>query len=103
SKVQTANRINITDTTGKATTLDDTAFAANPQAFMLVADVKANTVYRIDERSLGFEPGTAYSSSDTAGIVGQLNLDNGVITPIATGFISTRGLIFVPPVKKDKG
>jgi hypothetical protein len=105
TKFQTVHRVNITDTTGAPTTLDDTAFAPNPHAFMLVADVgaKANTVYRIDEPSLGFEPGTAYSSSDTKGIVGQLNLDNGVITPIATGFMSTRGLIFVPPVKKDKG
>jgi hypothetical protein len=98
---QTANRLNITDTTGKATTLDDTGFVPkHPHSFMLVADITANTVYRIDEPSLGFEPGTAYSTSDTAGLVGQLNLDNGVITPIATGFKSTRGLIFVPlPVK----
>jgi hypothetical protein len=100
TKTQTASRINITDTAGKTTTLDDTAFVPVPQTFMLVADVTANKVYRIDQPSLGFEPGIAYSTSDTAGIVGQLNLDNGVITPIATGFISTRGMIFVPlPVK----
>ncbi|HEX3495677.1 MAG TPA: hypothetical protein VHT02_00625 [Methylocella sp.] len=100
TKTQTASRINITDTAGKTTTLDDTAFVPVPQTFMLVADVTANKVYRIDQPSLGFEPGIAYSTSDTAGIVGQLNLDNGVITPIATGFISTLGMIFVPlPVK----
>jgi hypothetical protein len=102
NKLQTVNIIKITSTTNKTTTVQYTAFAPSPQAFLVVADLKTDTVYRIDEPSLGFEPGTAYSSSDTSGIVGQLNLDNGVLTPIATGFVSTRGLIFVPPAKKDK-
>jgi hypothetical protein len=65
---------------------------------MLVSDVSGNTVYRIDS-TVGFEPGTAYSASDTAGIVGVLNLDTGVVTPIATGFGSARGVIF--PVTQD--
>jgi hypothetical protein len=61
---------------------------------MLFSDVKGDTVYRLDAK-FGFEPGTAYSTSDTAGIVGVLNLDNGVLAPIATGFGSTRGIEFV--------
>jgi hypothetical protein len=28
-----------------------------------------------------------------------LNLDNGVLTPIATGFGSVRGLVFVTPAR----
>jgi hypothetical protein len=78
-----------------STTLDDTAFATNPNSFLLFSDVGGDTVYRIDNSNFGFEPGTAYSTSDTAGIVGVLNLDNGVLTPIATGFVSTRDMIFV--------
>jgi hypothetical protein len=62
---------------------------------MLFSDVNGDTVYRLDAPKFGFEPGTAYSTSDTAGIVGVLNLDNGVLTPIATGFGSTRGMVFV--------
>jgi hypothetical protein len=58
--------------------------------------VSGNTVYRIDSPTFGFEPGTAYSASDTTGIVGVLNLDNGVVSPIATGFGSARGMLFVP-------
>jgi hypothetical protein len=50
----------------------------------------------------GFEPGTAYSASDTLGLLGTLNLDNGVVTPVITGFGSARGLIFVSP-DGDKG
>jgi hypothetical protein len=94
---QTVGALNITTAAGP-TTLDDTAFAPNQASFMLVSDVSGNTVYRIDS-TVGFEPGTAYSASDTAGIVGVLNLDTGVVTPIATGFGSARGVIF--PVTQD--
>ena len=100
TSVQSAHLLKIKDTTGKLITVDDTAFATVPNSVMLVSDLKANAVYRIEEPGLGFEPGVAYSASDTAGFVGQLNLDNGVLTPIATGFGSMRGVIFVPPAKK---
>jgi hypothetical protein len=82
---------------GAPITLDDTAFAPDPKAFLLATDLAGDTIYRIDGGTFGFEPGTAYSASDTAGIVGTLNLDNGVVTPIATGFGSMRGLLFVSP------
>jgi hypothetical protein len=90
---QTVGRISITTAAGP-TTVDDTAFVPEGRSFMLFSDVNANTVYRLDAK-FGFEPGTAYSTSDTAGIVGVLNLDNGVLAPIATGFGSTRGMVFV--------
>jgi hypothetical protein len=86
---------------GTMTTVDDTAFVSTPNSFMLVADIgnptlgDGGTVYRIDSPTFGFEPGTAYSASDTAGFVGTLNLDNGAITQIVTGLNSGRGLIFV--------
>jgi hypothetical protein len=92
---------------GKTTTVDDTAFASTPHSFLLVADLgdgtpaNTGTVYRIDNPTFGFEPGTAYSASDTAGFVGTLNLDNGVITPIVTGLISGRGLLFVDEDRRD--
>jgi len=78
-------------------TLDDTAFAPNPKAFLLVTDVGAGLIYRIDSETFGFEPGTAYSASDTLGLAGTLNLDNGVVTPVVTGFGSARGPLFVSP------
>jgi hypothetical protein len=78
-------------------TVDDTAFAPNPEAFLLLTDVNAGVIYRIDSGPFGFEPGTAYSASDTLGLLGTLNLDNGVVTPVITGFGSARGLIFVSP------
>jgi hypothetical protein len=98
---QTAGRISITTAAAGPTTVDDTAFAPKGPSFMLFSDVNADTVYRLDAPQFGFEPGTAYSTSDTAGIVGVLNLDNGVLTPVATGFGSTRGMVFVSEDKRD--
>jgi hypothetical protein len=98
---QKVGRINITSSVtgpgGATITLDDTAFAPNPKAFLLVTDVNADVIYRVDAGTFGFEPGTAYSASDTLGLLGTLNLDNGVVTPIITGFGSARGLLFVAP------
>jgi hypothetical protein len=74
---------------------------------MLVADIgdpatgDGGTVYRIDSPTFGFEPGTAYSASDTAGFVGTLNLDTGAITTIVTGLNSGRGVLFVVPDAND--
>jgi hypothetical protein len=65
--------------------------------------VSGETIYRLDAPKFGFEPGTAYSTSDTAGIVGVLNLDNGVLMPIATGFGSTRGVVFVSDDDRERG
>jgi antitoxin component of MazEF toxin-antitoxin module len=100
-KEQTVDRLKIT-LDGDPTTVDDTAFVPDGRAFLLVSDVKGNAVYRIDRTNLGFSPGTPYSSSDTAGIVGVLNLDNGFLTPVATGFGSTRGMVFVVPTEQEE-
>ncbi|MFY9529214.1 MAG: hypothetical protein WBC04_10735 [Candidatus Acidiferrales bacterium] len=64
---QKVGRINITRCTGAppcaprptATTMDDTAFAPTPRAFLLVADLTGNAIYRIDSPPFGFEPGVA--------------------------------------------
>ena len=87
----------VTGPSGATITIDDTAFAPHPKAFLLVTDVNAGVIYRIDAGTFGFEPGVAYSASDTLGLLGTLNLDNGVVTPIVTGFGSARGLLFISP------
>jgi hypothetical protein len=99
---QAVGRLKITSSPtgpmGATITVDDTAFAPGPKTFLVVTDVgnaKDNgVIYRIDSPSFGFEPGVAYSASDTLGLVGTLNLDNGFVTPIVTGFDSARGLLF---------
>ncbi len=76
-------------------TVDDTAFASHPGDFLLVSDLGGEAVYRIDSPTLGFEPGVAYSASDSSGLVATLNLDTGVLTNIVTGLVSGRGMLFV--------
>ena len=99
---QQVGRILITKSTGGATTLDDTTFAPKGNTFLLFSDVAGNTIYRLDSPPFGFEPGVAYSASDTDGFVGTLNLDNGVVTPIVTGLGSARGMLFVRPDNEDR-
>ncbi|MBV8199487.1 MAG: hypothetical protein JOZ15_02580, partial [Acidobacteria bacterium] len=82
---------------GSMTTLDDTQFAPASAAFMLFSDVAGDTIYRLDGGPFGFAPGTAYCGSDSTGVLGVLNLDTGVVTPIGTGFKSIRGIQFVTP------
>jgi hypothetical protein len=101
SKDQQVGRILITKSTGGATTLDDTAFAPGERTFLLFTDVARDTIYRLDSPPFGFEPGVAYSASDTDGFVGTLNLDNGVVTPIVTSLGSARGMLFVRPHNDD--
>ena len=91
---QQVGRILISTPTGP-TTVDDTAFAPDARAFLLVSDLNGNVIYRIDSGPFGFEPGAAYSASDTSGIIGVLNLDNGMLTPIVKGLGSPRGVLFV--------
>jgi hypothetical protein len=88
----------VTGPNGALITIDDTAFAPATHASLLVTDVGAGVIYRINRTVLGasgFESGRAYSASDTLGLVGTLNVDNGFITPIVTGFGSARGLLFL--------
>lgn len=96
---QTVGRLDISSSAtgpgGALITIDDTAFTPAGARYLLVTDIGANAIYRIDRSDFGFEPGQAYSASDTAGIVGTLNLDNGAVTPIVTGLVSGRGLLFV--------
>ena len=94
---QVIGRLSIT-AGGAMTTLDDTAFAPAGAAYMLFTDVSGDTIYRLDRGSFGFEPGTAYSASDTTGVLGVLNTDTGVVTSIGTGFQSLRGIAFVTPI-----
>jgi hypothetical protein len=110
TKEQAVGLLQITTPTNPPTptTVDDITFASR-STFLLASDINGNTVYRIDSPPFGFEPGVAYSGSDTAGIIGVLDLDNGVLTPIVTStpdpksnnLSSFRGLLFVGPREDD--
>jgi hypothetical protein len=104
SREQTVGRLGISSTAtgpgGALVTIDDTSFVPPGAAYLLVTDIGTGNVYRIDRTLFGFEPGQAYSASDTAGVVGTLNIDSGVLTPIVTGMSSARGLQFVMSARR---
>ncbi|HEY0802103.1 MAG TPA: hypothetical protein VGD54_14790, partial [Steroidobacteraceae bacterium] len=65
----------------KTITIDDTYYARPGSDHLLVTDIGTTAapggIYKIKRPHFGFETGQAYSASDTFGIVGTLNLDNG--------------------------
>jgi len=91
-------RLALSTPSGATITIDDTAFAPAQSNALIVTDINNDTIYRIERHVLGasgFEQGQAYSASDTLAFVGTLNIDNGVVTPIVSGFGSPRGLLFL--------
>jgi hypothetical protein len=79
------------------TQINDVEWATAPTGTLYVTDNSANKVYAINTT---LPTGTVFvaapSDSGVAGFVGTLNLATGNITPIATGFGSPQGLLFVP-------
>lgn len=78
--------------------VDDTAFITSSEGFILFADKKLNTVFKLSKNA--FVPGTAYTAADGGPFVGTIDLTTGVITPIVTGVGNPGGLIFVDTSKK---
>jgi hypothetical protein len=56
-------------------------------------DTSGNTVYAV--KSDAFQPGGAYSASDSDGILGKVDLSTGLVSPIVTGMKSPHGALFV--------
>lgn len=78
--------------------LDDTIWPSAPTGRFLVSDTGANTIFVLHGTSLaaGSVYGTAPSDSGVAGFVGSVDLKSGVVTPVAIGFKSPHGMLFLP-------
>jgi hypothetical protein len=90
---QTVFRVLLT-VNGQGTTIDDTVYPTSSAGFLLAADTGGDTVYKITAPF--FEPGSAYSASDSDGFVGRLDFNTGVLTPVVTGMVSGHGMDFIP-------
>jgi hypothetical protein len=79
------------------TALDDTVWATAAQGRLFVVDGAQNAVYTLRSN---FTPGTVFtempSDSTIKSAVGTVDLSTGFVTPIAVGFGSPTGLLFVP-------
>jgi hypothetical protein len=91
---QAALRLHLTNGTTKQITVDDTVFPTAPSGTILVVDTKGDTIYAV--KSEAFQPGGAYSASDSDSILGKVDLSTGLVTPIVTGMKTPHGALFVP-------
>jgi hypothetical protein len=80
---------------GTTAMMDDTVFATVSNGFLLVSDLDADTIYRVDRNY--WPSGAAYSAGQigTVGFVGQLDFGTGNLTPIVNGMNNPRGMAFV--------
>lgn len=99
SRHQTSFRLHLTNGTSKQITVDDTVFPTTPRGTILVVDTAGDTVYAV--KSNAFQPGGAYSASDSDGILGKVDLSTGLVVPIVTGMKTPHGALFIPAIPDD--
>jgi len=90
---QAALRLHLSNGSSTQITVDDTVFPTSPSGTIFVVDTKEDTVYAV--KSDAFQPGGAYSASDSDGILGKVDLSTGLVSPIVTGMKSPHGALFV--------
>jgi len=99
SKDQAALRLHLSNGTATQIAVDDTVFPTAPSGTILVVDTQSDTVYAVT--SDAFQPGGAYSASDSDGILGKVDLSTGLVTPIVTGMQAPHGALFIPADSDD--
>ena len=94
---QAGLRLHLTNgSTSSQITVDDTVFPTAPGGTIFVVDTGGNTVYAV--KSNAYQPGGAYSASDSDGILGKVDLSTGLVTPIVSGMTSPHGALFIPAI-----
>jgi hypothetical protein len=95
---QAGLRLHLSNGSSKQITVDDTVFPTTPSGTIYVVDTAGDTVYAV--KSDAFQPGGAYSASDSDGILGKVDLSTGLVTPIVTGMQTPHGALFVSAVSE---
>jgi hypothetical protein len=93
---QAALRLHLSNGTSKQLTVDDTVFPTTPSGTIYVVDTAGNTVYGV--KSDAFQPGGAYSASDSDHILGKVDLSTGMVTPIVKGMMTPHGALFISAI-----
>ena len=100
---QTALQLPLSIQTSSGTSrvqVDDTNFTTSSQGFILFADKTLNVVYKLSRQA--FPPNVAFTSANGASVVGTIDLNTGLITPVVTGLGNPGGLIFVDTLQSDR-
>src|SRR4029077_20245244 len=95
-----ALRLHLSNGTSNQITVDDTVFPTTPSGTIYVVDTAGDTVYAV--KSDAFQPGGAYSASDSDGILGKVDLSTGLVTPIVTGMVTPHGALFVSALSDER-
>jgi hypothetical protein len=91
---QVGYRLHLSNGSVTQVTVDDTVFPTQASGTIYVVDTKANVVYAVT--SSVFPPNSAFSNSDTTGVLARVDLQTGQLTSIVTGMQSPHGALFVP-------
>jgi hypothetical protein len=89
---QVAYRLHLSNGSSTQVTVDDTVFPTAAAGTIYVVDTPANIIYAVT--SSVFPPNSAFCASDTTGVLGRLDLQTGMLTPIVTGMVSPHGALF---------
>ena len=86
---------------GNAVEVNDTIFTwsettrlSSTAGTIFITDTSANKIYTLTKPY--FPPNEVYTAANVANVIGLLDLNTGVVTPVATGFKGVHGLAFSP-------
>jgi hypothetical protein len=91
---QVGYRLHLSNGAPTQVTVDDTVFPTRASGTIYVADTAADVIYAVT--STVFPPNSAYSASDTTGVLGRVDLETGQLVAVITGMQSPHGALFVP-------
>lgn len=75
-------------------TFSETTGAASTAGTVFITDTSANAIYLLTKPY--FAANEVYTAANVANLVGLVDLNSGVVTPVATGFKGVHGLAFSP-------
>lgn len=75
-------------------TLSETNGVPSTAGTIFITDTSANAIYMLTKPY--FPANEVYTAANVANVVGLLDLNSGVVTPVATGFKGVHGLAFSP-------
>ena len=85
------NAVEVNDT---IFTLSETTRLSSTAGTIFITDTSANKIYMLTKPY--FPSNEVYTAANVANVVGLVDLNSGVVTPIATGFKGVHGLAFSP-------
>jgi hypothetical protein len=75
-------------------TTSATTGAGSTAGVIYITDTRANKIYSLTKPY--FPSNEVYTAANVLGDVGSVDLNTGIVTPVATGFTGVHGLAFSP-------